>query len=162
MGSIPGRCSSRLDFMNRSSGGTCHGVPSHRTDRARSLAMGGCTTGGSKHKRSTSPNTHQAHSCINSLSEIKVSADALLQLARWCRQQHAASKSSVSGHEQGGSSCQPMSPPAPIRSSRGNECGCSPGPSLGSASTDHARVAAHATDASTKSTALSRGKGESR
>ena len=57
--------------------------------------------------KSTRRTAHQAHSCIESPLEIKVSSKALLQLADWCRQQQAAS----THPEQGGSSCSPASPP---------------------------------------------------
>ena len=47
---------------------------------------------------------------ISSPPEIRISATALLRLARWCGQQ-AQSNNSAGKHEQGGSICQRTSPP---------------------------------------------------
>ena len=62
--------------------------------------------------KSTSRNARQAYSCINEPFEIKVSSQALLRLACWCRQRLTASDHS----EQGGSTCNLKFPPAPATS----------------------------------------------
>lgn len=163
MGSILEPFGKRLRFTSRFYGGMSFGADNAPIGKASSNRDGdGSSIVASRRTKSTSPNTHQAQPCINSAFEIKVSVDALLQLARWCCQQQADSNISASSHEQGGSSCQPTSPPAPIQSTRGNECDGSLGPTLGTASAGHAGVIAHATDASVESTAHSCGKGGSR
>jgi hypothetical protein len=84
--------------------------------------------------RSTSRTAHQAHSCIESPLEIKVSSKALLQLADWCRQQQAASTHA----EQGGFSCSHASPPAPNDRSAPRSDHSSPGTTLDAAAGEQA------------------------
>lgn len=72
-----------------------------------------------------SRNATQARSCIDSPLEVKVPATVLLRLADWCRQQlaerdglagygicsEASDNRGIGRDEQGGSTCQPGSPP---------------------------------------------------
>src|SRR5437660_4082614 len=101
---------------------------------------------GAGRTKSTSRNTHQARPCINSLLEVKLSAKALLQLACWCRQQAACRNISASKHEQGGSTWQQLSPPAPSDGSAGSSDHCAAGTTVDTAAADPAAGTARATD----------------
>src|SRR5438132_1292535 len=110
---------------------------------------------GAGRTKSTSRNTHQARPCINSPLEVKLSAKALLQLACWCRQRAADSSISASKHEQGGSTWQHVSPPAPSDQSAGSSDRCAARTIVDAASADAAAGSARATDADSSSAAVS-------
>jgi hypothetical protein len=107
-----------------------------------------CTQSGGR-SRSTSRTAYQAHSCIESPFEIKVSSKALLQLAYWCRQQQAASIHP----EQGGSSCSHASPPAPNDRSAASSDHSSLGTTLDAAATDQAARTPGSTEPDSRSAA---------
>ena len=130
--------------------------------KERILNMVGCTIAALKRTKSTNQNTDQAHACIKPHIGIKVSADSLLQLARWCRQRQCDSNTSPNAVEQGGSSCQPTFPPALSTATCQIECSNSDGTTVGSAPADEATIVAQTPDANTKSTAHSNRKGGSR
>src|SRR6516225_9000259 len=103
--------------------------------------------------RSTSQNTHQAHTCIKLPPEVKLSAKALLQLACWCRQRIADSNSSTSKHEQGGSIWQHLFPPALRDHSGGCSDDCAVGTIVDTTSANPEAGTARATDTDSRSAA---------
>ena len=97
--------------------------------------------------KSASRTAHQAHTCIRLPLEIKVSADVLLKLACWCRQQAGDSNFSTSSDEQGGSSWHCTSPPAPTERSKGSRSQRAAGPTVEATVAEQTAGAARATDA---------------
>ena len=134
-------CSPGLSSTNNRG---CHDAAGQRTvQRARHFRSVSSSLGC---RNLPSRTTSQARSCITLPLEVKVSADALLQLACWCDGRAAASNAFTDKHEQGGSSWPHKSPPARIDNDTATGDGRAAGTALDADSQGPSTGTARATD----------------